>query len=105
MLQSAARKAKHWDSARRKMVDVGLQLFNQELWVMKTVDELLFSGYKDELIDMARVMHIFGKDVEVPFDKFGWFYPVQFECLNSSLNTVLKMISIYLLYSEMVVLN
>lgn len=61
---------------RRKMVDVGLKLFGQEMSVIKTVDELLFTGYSDDMIDMAREVHIFGNDVQVPFDRFGWFYTV-----------------------------
>lgn len=44
--------------------------------VMKSVDELVFSGYSDDMITMARTVQLFGKDVEVPFDKFGWFYTV-----------------------------
>lgn len=59
------------------MVDVGLKLYGQEMSVIKTVDELLFTGYNDDMIDMARSVPIFGNDVEVPFDKFGWFYTVR----------------------------
>lgn len=58
------------------MVDVGLTLYNQQMTVVKSVDELLFTGYSDDMITMARTMSIFGTDVEVPFDKFGWFYTV-----------------------------
>ncbi|XP_037960819.1 protein peste-like [Teleopsis dalmanni] len=71
---SAAAKAKHWNSVRRKMVDVGLKLYSQEISVIKSVDELLFTGYNDNMIDVARAVPIFGNEVEVPFDKFGWFY-------------------------------
>lgn len=68
------------------MVDVGLTMYSQELAITKTVDELLFSGYTDEMIDVARAVPIFGKDVEVPFDKFGWFYTVckyTYVCVNN----------------------
>ncbi|XP_037825530.1 protein peste-like [Lucilia sericata] len=71
---SAASKAKQWNTVRRRMVDMGLKLYGQEMSVTKTVDELLFTGYSDDMIDMARSVPIFGNDVEVPFDKFGWFY-------------------------------
>lgn len=62
------------------MVDVGLAMYDQEISVTKSVDELLFTGYSDEMIDVARAVPIFGSDVEVPFDKFGWFYTVS-ECV------------------------
>lgn len=75
-LKSAAGKGKQWDPVRRKMVDVGLNLYQQKMSVKKTVDELLFTGYSDDMLDMARAMPLFGKDVEVPFDRFGWFYTV-----------------------------
>lgn len=42
--------------------------------VVKTVDELLFTGYKDSIIDMGQ----FAPDDEEipPYDRFGWFYMV-----------------------------
>lgn len=56
------------------MVDVGLKMYGAEMSVQKTVDELLFTGYSDAMIDVAIAVPIFGDDVKVPFDKFGWFY-------------------------------
>lgn len=45
-----------------------------EIHVTKTVDELLFSGYQDALIDLGQLG---GQMVDVPpFDRFGWFYMV-----------------------------
>jgi len=35
---------------------------------------MLFTGYNDPMIDAAIALPIFGDDVKVPFDKFGWFY-------------------------------
>ncbi|XP_054741988.1 protein peste-like [Anastrepha obliqua] len=71
---SAAGKAKRWNPVRRNLVDVGLKLYGQEMSITRTIDEMLFTGYSDDMLDMARAMPLFGKDVEVPFDKFGWFY-------------------------------
>ncbi|XP_068142956.1 LOW QUALITY PROTEIN: protein peste-like [Drosophila tropicalis] len=71
---SAAATAKRWNSVKRGMVDVGLKLYDQQMSVRKSVDELLFTGYNDIMIDMAIAMPVFGDDVKVPFDKFGWFY-------------------------------
>ncbi|ALC38826.1 santa-maria [Drosophila busckii] len=73
---SAAATAKQWNSMRRSMVDVGLKLYGQQMSVVKTVDEILFTGYSDAMIDMAIAMPsgMFGDEINVPFDKFGWFY-------------------------------
>ncbi|EDW12640.1 protein peste [Drosophila mojavensis] len=71
---SAAATAKQWNAVKRGMVDVGLKLYGQEMSVTKTVDEMLFTGYSDSMIDVAMAMPIFGDEVKVPFDKFGWFY-------------------------------
>ncbi|KAH8249240.1 hypothetical protein KR032_007575 [Drosophila birchii] len=71
---SAAATAKHWPPVKRTMVDVGLRMYGAEMSVQKTVDELLFTGYSDAMIDVAMAMPIFGDEVKVPFDKFGWFY-------------------------------
>lgn len=74
---SAAAKSKNWGYLRQKGVDVGLKIYNQPLAVTKTVDELLFTGYEDDMITIARDMpSFFGEGVEVPFDRFGWFYTV-----------------------------
>lgn len=76
-LQSAAAKTKHWDAMNTRMVNMGLSLYQQEITIRKSVDELLFSGYSDDMITTARTMTgLFGKKIEVPFDKFGWFYSV-----------------------------
>ena len=41
---------------------------------MKTVDELLFAGYKDTIIEMGKLANL---DEEIPpYDRFGWFYMV-----------------------------
>ncbi|XP_017060504.1 protein peste [Drosophila ficusphila] len=71
---SAAATAKHWPSVKRTIVDVGLTMYGAEMTVTKSIDELLFTGYSDAMIDVARAMPIFGDEVKVPFDKFGWFY-------------------------------
>lgn len=59
---------------KRSLVDVGLKMYAQEMSITKTVDEMLFTGYNDPMIDVAIAMPLFGDEVKVPFDKFGWFY-------------------------------
>ncbi|XP_015598591.1 protein croquemort isoform X2 [Cephus cinctus] len=43
-----------------------------EIHVVRTVDELLFTGYKDVLIDLGKLAGM--TDETPPFDRFGWFY-------------------------------
>lgn len=39
-----------------------------------TANELLFEGYNDPLLKLAKKLNISG--LNIPFDKFGWFYGV-----------------------------
>ncbi|CAD7080065.1 unnamed protein product [Hermetia illucens] len=71
---SAAGRAINWDYVRQKSVSIGLNMYEQPMAVTRTVDELLFEGYSDDMIDVAREFPLFGADVPVLFDKFGWFY-------------------------------
>ena len=58
-------------------MSLGLSAYSQQISVVKTADELLFTGYTDDMVDMARDYPIFGDDVKVPFDRIGWFYTVK----------------------------
>ena len=63
----------------QKSVSMGLSLYDQNIYVRKTASELLFEGYQDDLIDMARDISGFGKDkFNIPYDRFGWFYGVSY---------------------------
>lgn len=44
--------------------------------IVKTVDELLFTGYEDPLITMGQMAVDDGEEIP-PFDRFGWFYLVR----------------------------
>lgn len=46
----------------------------ETLAVTKTVQELLFDGYEDPLIDIALKLNISG--LNLPFKRFGWFVDV-----------------------------
>jgi hypothetical protein len=46
----------------------------EPMFVTKTVGQLMFEGYEDELLNITARLNI--SDFQVPFDKFGWFYPV-----------------------------
>lgn len=45
----------------------------EPLFVTKTVGQLMFEGYEDELLNITASLNV--SDFKVPFDKFGWFYP------------------------------
>ena len=44
-----------------------------ELFVNRTVGQLLFEGYEDELLALAEMM---GEKSRTPLDRFGYFYKV-----------------------------
>lgn len=44
--------------------------------VQKTVDELLFKGYEDVMLDVGRQIIFLAKNEAMPMDKFGFFYNV-----------------------------
>lgn len=46
----------------------------EPMFVTKTVSQLMFEGYEDELLNITAKLNI--SDFQVPMDKFGWFYPV-----------------------------
>lgn len=64
---------------------MGLNLYSQQVYIVKEARELLFDGYQDELIDMAReVARVSPVKLNIPYDRFGWFYGVciTFKCLK-----------------------
>ena len=67
---SAKHKTRYWVDVLQNTLS--LMLSSSDVHVTKTVDELLFSGYEDSLINLGR-MAAMGEEIP-PFDKFGWFY-------------------------------
>ncbi|XP_055952441.1 protein croquemort-like [Argiope bruennichi] len=51
-------------------IDTILEHTQSTLFVTKSVRNLLFDGYEEEIFETAKEIGI-----EVPYDKFGWFYP------------------------------
>lgn len=77
VLQSAANTARNWNFVMQKQVSMGLKLYNQQVHITKDAKELLFEGYEDDLIDMARSVASIGPmKMNIPYDRFGWFYGV-----------------------------
>ncbi|XP_077284882.1 protein peste-like [Arctopsyche grandis] len=70
---SAVYTSRYWNYIRQKGLSMGLTIFNQEISVTKTARELLFDGYDDPLLDLAKSLP--QKETNAPpVDKFGWFY-------------------------------
>ncbi|XP_063701397.1 protein peste-like [Culicoides brevitarsis] len=70
---SAAEKARFADYMKAKSISVGLSLYQQQISVTKTAGELLFEGYEDDMVSLAKQLPFLAGE-EVPFDRVGWFY-------------------------------
>lgn len=68
-------KARYWDEGLKEFLSTALDSYSEKIHIVKTVDEILFSGYQDDLLDLSRD---YGLDENpLPFDKFGYFYNVR----------------------------
>lgn len=70
---------RHAGYMKQKEVSMGLNIYQETLYVTKEAREFLFDGYQDKLIDLAQEMKKYnnGKQaVNIPYDRFGWFYEV-----------------------------
>lgn len=93
--QSAAAKALHWPYIKQKKVSIGLTLYGEKTHIVKSARELLFEGYQSDLIDMARDLSSFEDEaLEIPYDRFGWFYQVSLNQLQIECQTLLYVFSI-----------
>jgi scavenger receptor class B, member 1 len=74
----ASAQAMRLDYEKRKYISMGLNSYEQKLVISKTVRELLFDGYEDNMVLMGREGLVHGFDVkDNPYDKIGWFYLVR----------------------------
>ncbi|XP_073972730.1 protein croquemort-like [Rhodnius prolixus] len=55
------------------VANIILKVEEKKVFVTKTVRELLFDGYSDELLNLTKKLERILK-IKIPFDKFGWFY-------------------------------
>lgn len=73
----ASAQALTFDYTKRKLVSLGLNMYEQELVTTKTARELLFEGYEDNMLSIGREGLIQGFDPkDIPYDRVGWFYLV-----------------------------
>lgn len=63
----AATKLRDWGNV---ISDFTLARFSQQVSVTQSLQQLLFDGYEDNLVSVAKTIN------ESPFDKFGWMYSV-----------------------------
>ncbi|XP_014468145.1 PREDICTED: protein croquemort-like [Dinoponera quadriceps] len=67
---SAAHKIRYWDYSLQKSLSILLS--GSDVHIKKTVEQLLFVGYEDNLLTMGKML---ASDTEMPlYDRFGWFY-------------------------------
>lgn len=56
----------------KKKTNIGLNMYEQQVTVTKSANELLFEGYEDDMVTMGRMV----SSEHIPYDKIGWFYLV-----------------------------
>lgn len=79
MFQIIGEKIKDWNFFSKRLASVGMASLSTKLVLTKTVDQLLFKGYEDELINFKNKLPKFlldGEDGMPDMDKFGWFNAV-----------------------------
>ena len=71
----ASQEASRGDYWQNMVLDATYSAISAQLFVNKTVGQLLFDGYEDSLLAIAQMA---GAKTRKPMDKFGWFYKVSF---------------------------
>lgn len=70
---STGEKARFADVIKANSISIGLSMYQQKIHVTKPVSELLFDGYEDTMVSLAKQIPFLTGE-EVPFDRVGWFY-------------------------------
>lgn len=70
ILTTVAFAVRHKSMLIRKMTNAFIVRLGEKLTLTKSVNELLFEGYDDILLQIARKMNA----TSIPYSKFGWFY-------------------------------
>ncbi|XP_073949909.1 protein peste-like [Choristoneura fumiferana] len=79
---SAVHNARHWSFIEQKTLSMALAMFGQHMAVSKLARELLFDGYDDAILDVAKSLPASTTGGAPLVDKFGLFYD-----RNNSINT------------------
>lgn len=64
------------NSLIRRAVNAALKGLEHSIVTTKTVDELLFTGFEDNVLEIISKLKI--KGFNIPFTRFGYFYTVSF---------------------------
>ncbi|KAJ8669647.1 hypothetical protein QAD02_000906, partial [Eretmocerus hayati] len=71
IIVSAAYKMRYWSTIMQSSSGFLINHMRHDINFVRTVDEILFTGFQDELLTMGQ---IFASDGPQQYDKFGWFY-------------------------------
>ncbi|XP_028159775.1 protein peste-like [Ostrinia furnacalis] len=71
---SAVYRSRFWGFFQQKGLSMGLAMFGQHISVSKLARELLFEGYEDSLLELAKSLPPSTTGGAPPIDRFGWFY-------------------------------
>ncbi|RZC34759.1 croquemort-like, partial [Asbolus verrucosus] len=71
---SAVYTSRTWSYLIRKGLSMSLSSITPTIHLTRTVSEMLFEGYKDPLITMAKSLPFLAGNSLPPWDRFGWFY-------------------------------
>ncbi|XP_047530543.1 protein peste-like isoform X1 [Vanessa atalanta] len=71
---SAIYRSRHWGFLRQKGLSMGLAMFGHGMSISRLAGELLFDGYEDPLLDLAKSLPSSTTGGAPPVDRFGLFY-------------------------------
>ncbi|XP_023934288.1 protein peste [Bicyclus anynana] len=74
IVASAIYRARHWDFLTQKGLSMMLAMLGHGLTTTRTVRELLFEGFEDRLLDIAKTLPASTTGGAPPVDRFGLFY-------------------------------
>jgi scavenger receptor class B protein 1 len=85
----AAQKFKYKNYWVKQMLNLGFSASQTKVYTTHTVEELLFSGYEDKLLNMVRPGAIFIPGL-AEFDKFAFFYKRNGSIFSGDVNARIK---------------
>lgn len=78
--QSAIYRSRHWGFLRQKGLSVALAMFGHGMTTSRLAGELMFEGFEDPLLDMAKNLPPSATGGAPQVDRFGLFYGVSTYC-------------------------
>ncbi|KAL6268646.1 hypothetical protein P5V15_001780 [Pogonomyrmex californicus] len=71
VVASAVHKIRYWEAEWQNSLSILLTTTGRRVHNSKTVNEMLFAGYSDNLLTMSKMMPV---DDVPTYDRFGWLY-------------------------------